>query len=198
MTQGVRISHNASVSRQLARYNCRMGLLLAALASPAHAQAPAAPPVQPVGSEPQMTTATYADWTVRCQRATDAPQAPRQCEVAQTVQAQQVTILQMAFARTNPKQPYRLVIVVPDDISFPSTPRASINDKDPSPVELAWRNCTRTGCAAETNISEEQLKRWRAQAERGRVQIKDAAGRDTTIPFSFRGLAEALDALAKS
>ena len=172
--------------------------LVGALGSAALAQAPAAPSPPPsVSSEPQITTATYADWIVRCQRANDAPQATRQCEVAQTVQAQQATILQMAFARANAKQPFRLVVIVPVNISFPSALRVSIDDKDPSRIDLNWRNCTSGGCIAEANIAEVVLKLWRAQTEHGRVQIKDAAGRDVAIPFSFRGLSQALDALAK-
>jgi len=173
--------------------------VLGALGSVAFAQTPAAPPSPPppISSEPQVTTAAYADWILRCQHANDAPQATRQCEVAQTVQAQQNTILQMAFARANAKRPFRLVVIVPANVSFPSAVRVSINDKDPSPIDLTWRNCTSGGCAAEANITEEVLKQWRAQTEHGRVQIKDAAGRDATIPFSFRGLAQALDALAR-
>jgi invasion protein IalB len=73
----------------------------------------------------------------------------------------------------------------------------STNDKDSSPVELNWRNCTATGCVAEAKITDDILKRWRAQTERASVQIKDASGRDVAIPFSFRGIAQALDALAK-
>ncbi len=44
-------------------------------------------------------------------------------------------------------------------------------------------NCTLAGCVGETRISDELIKQWRAQAERGRVPIKDAAGRDVAIPL---------------
>jgi invasion protein IalB len=172
--------------------------LVGALGTVALAQAPATPgPPASISSEPQVTTAAYADWIVRCQRTNDAPQAARQCEVAQTVQAQQVTILQMGFARTNAKQPFQLVVILPVNVSFPSAVRVSVNDNDASSVELKWRNCTAIGCVAEANITDNILRQWRAQTERGRVQIKDASGGDVTIPFSFRGLAQALDALAK-
>jgi invasion protein IalB len=193
-----------SAFRLLAVSAAGCGVVVAAVAMGMHvhgalAQTPpaASNPPPPVSAEPQVTTASYADWTLRCQRTGDAPQSPRQCEVSQSVQAQQATILQVAFARANPKQPFRLVAVVPVNVSFASVPRVSITDKDPAPVNLSWLNCTPGGCAAEANVSDELMKQWRAQTERGRVQVKDSAGRDVAIPFSFRGLAQALDALAK-
>jgi invasion protein IalB len=199
-----RANYRARLSALTAKY----GAALAAIAfvgmfSEALAQTPAAPnPAPSVSSEPQVTTATYADWILRCQRAGDGPQAQRQCEVAQSVQDQRVTILQIGFARANAKQPFQLVVIqlvviLPVNVSFPSAVRVSVNDKDASSVELKWRNCTAIGCVAEANITDDILRQWRAQTERGRVQIKDASGRDVTIPFSFRGLAQALDALAK-
>lgn len=170
----------------------------AVLCSPSSAQTPAtSTPAPPPSSEPQVTTASYADWVLRCHRVSETPQSSRVCEVQQSVQAQQATILQIAFARANPRQPLQLTIVVPANVSFPSTPRVSIDDKDPSPVDLVWRRCVTGGCVADATIDDDKVKRWRAQTERGRVLFKDAAGRDTTIPFSFRGLAQALDALAK-
>jgi invasion protein IalB len=195
-----RANYRARLSALTAKYGAALtAIALAGMHfSEALAQTPAAPnPAPSVSSEPQVTTATYADWILRCQRAGDGPQAQRQCEVAQSIQDQRVTILQIAFARANAKQPFQLVVILPVNVSFPSAVRVSVNDKDASSVELKWRNCTATGCVAEANITDDILRQWRAQTERGRVQIKDASGGDVTIPFSFRGLAQALDALAK-
>jgi hypothetical protein len=41
------------------------------------------------------------------------------------------------------------------------------------------------------------MTRWRGQTDPGQLTFKDAAGRDQSLPLSFRGLAQALDALAK-
>jgi invasion protein IalB len=183
-------------------------LLLVIMAGHGPADAQGAPPAgaspqPPVSNEPQLTTASYADWTLRCQRAGAAANAPRLCEIDQTVQAQtqqgqQGVILRLAFGRPAAKEPFKLTILVPVNIALPSAPRLSIDDKDPSPVELAWRRCIPAGCVADVDVSADMLKHWRAQTERGRVQIKDSAGREVALPFSFRGLAQALDALAKS
>ena len=45
--------------------------------------------------------------------------------------------------------------------------------------------------------SADLLTRWRPKAERGRIALKDGPGRDVVLPFSFRGLSQALDAMAK-
>src|SRR5262249_192868 len=87
-------------------------------------QAPAAPAEapRPVGSEPEATTATYGDWVMRCQRIAAANATQRVCEVAQSVQAQgqQNPILQVALGSLGAKEPIKLTIVAPVNVSFPS------------------------------------------------------------------------------
>jgi len=165
-------------------------------------QAPAAPAEapRPVGSEPEATTATYGDWVMRCQRIAAANATQRVCEVAQSVQAQgqQNPILQIALGSLGAKEPIKLTIVAPVNLSFPSVARLAVDEKDQQPTEVAWRRCLPGGCFADLEVKDDQLKRWRAQAGTGLVKFLDAAGRDVVIPFSFRGLAQALDALSKS
>jgi invasion protein IalB len=167
------------------------------------AQSPAKPapsPGAPVGPEPQATTATYGDWLLRCQRVAASGPTHQVCDVTQTVQAQgqQGPILQLTFGPPAPKEPMKLAIVAPVNVSFPSVARVGIDEKDTQPAELIWRRCVPGGCLAELEIRDELLKRWRAQVGGGTVQIVDATGRELAIPFSFRGFAQALDALLKS
>jgi invasion protein IalB len=154
----------------------------------------------PVGGEPEATTATYGDWLLRCQRTTTGGASQRVCDVSQTVQAQgqQNPLLQLTFGHPVPKEPVKLTIYAPVDVSFPSVVRLSIDEKGAQPVELTWRRCQPGGCVADLEIQDELLKRWRAQVGRGVIKIVDATGREVTIPFSFRGLAQALDALPRS
>jgi invasion protein IalB len=72
----------------------------------------------------------------------------------------------------------------------------SVDDKD-KPVELTYRRCLPTGCFADADARDDVLSRWRAQTGRGRLAFKDGANRDIALPFSFSGLEQALDALAK-
>ena len=161
---------------------------------PAPATAPALPPVS---ADPQITTATFGDWVLRCVKP-DLKTA-KSCEIVQTLQVQnQGTIAQLAFGRLNPKDPLRLTVVVPPNISLPSTLRVGIDEKDPQSVEVSWRRCLPGGCYADGEAKDDTLRRWRAQPERGQLQVLTGTGQPVIIPFSFRGLAQALDALAKS
>ena len=78
------------------------------------------------------------------------------------------------------------------------SPRLAIDDKDTLPADLSWRRCLPGGCFADIEIKDDLLQRWRSQSAQGIIKFKDSAGRDVTLPFSFRGFAQALDALAKS
>jgi invasion protein IalB len=75
--------------------------------------------------------------------------------------------------------------------------RIAIDEKDAQPVEIAWTRCLPAGCFASLALKDDLLKRWHAQNESGRLTFKNGAGQDMTLPFSFRGLARALDALGK-
>ena len=154
----------------------------------------------PVGAEPEATTASYGDWLLRCQRITTVGAPQQVCDVTQTVQAQgqQNPLLQLSFGQPVAKEPMKLTIYAPVNVSFPSVARLAIDDKDMQPAELIWRRCQPGGCVADLEIKEELLKRWRAQFGGGVVKIVDATGREIAIPFSFRGLAQALDALPRS
>jgi invasion protein IalB len=90
----------------------------------------------------------------------------------------------------------RVVVVLPNNVTFAGPVLMSIDEKD-KPVELTYRRCLPAGCFADTDARGDILARWRTQAGRGGLALKDGASRDIVLPFSFRGLAQALDALAK-
>jgi invasion protein IalB len=167
----------------------------AAPSAPAEAARPA-----PVSAEPETTTASYGDWLLRCQRVAAATPSQRVCGVLQTVQAQgqQNPILQISIAPAAGKEPMKLTILAPVNVSFPSVARVGVDEKDAQAAELTWHRCVPAGCVAESELKDELLKRWRAQTGGGVVQIVDSIGHDVGIPFSFRGFAQALDALLKS
>jgi len=169
-------------------------------AKPAAAKPAPPAPAAPVSADPQTTTANYGDWTVRCQRVGDGATAKRFCEVAQTIQQQggQGPIAQIALGRLAPAGPLRLTIVLPPNVSFPSSPRMGVDENDAHAVDLAWRRCVPGGCFADREAKDELLQHWRGQADHGQIRFKDSAGHDVAVPFSFKGLAQALDALAKT
>ena len=165
--------------------------------TPAPAPAASAPPAIP--TEPQSTVATFGDWVLRCVRQGEGAQASRICEVAQTiqVQGQQGPLAQVAFGRLQRADPMKLTMVLPNNVSFPSVVRVTMDERDTQPFDLVWRRCVPGACIAEGEPAAAVIQRFRARTEPARLTFKDAAGRDVVIPFSFRGLAQALDALAK-
>lgn len=163
------------------------------------ATAPAAPPAAAqVPSEPSVTTASFGDWTLRCQRL-DAAKPGRVCEVALVLQAQgqQAPIAQIAIGRVANNEPLRITAVMPVSVTFPSSVQIILGEKDAKPLDLPWRRCIPTGCFADAAPSDELVKQWRKAGEAGRIQFRDAAGRELALPLSTRGLDPALDALAK-
>ncbi len=177
------------------------GAAIAFLAVAAQAETKPAAPPPPISAEPQNTTAAYGDWVVHCLRANES--APRSCELEymlqmQNQQGQQSTVAQIALGRPTPKDPYKLVVTLVPSVSFPSSVKLSIDEKDTQPVDVAWLRCTPSACYAMGDFKEDDLKRWKAQTGAGRLTFKDATGKEQSWQFSFRGFAQALDGLAKS
>jgi invasion protein IalB len=114
---------------------------------------------------------------LRCERPGTAPGAaapPRVCEVAQTiqVQGQNAPIAQIAIGRLAKADPLRVTIVTPANVSFPSTPRIAVEEKDSQPLDLVWRRCLPGGCFADATLKEENIRRLRSRAEPGRIEFK--------------------------
>ncbi len=167
-------------------------------AAPSIPVKPAAP--APVGADPAATSASYGDWVLRCQRVGEGDKAQRLCEVSQTVQLQNQRdpVAEIAMGHLPNDPALRLTAALPPSVSFPSTVEIASTASGSQPVQLQWRRCVPGGCFADALPSDEVVKAWRAVAGAGKLTFKDAGGRDVSLPMSFRGLAQALDALAKS
>ena len=176
------------------RYVCLGAAVLCASATAAQpAKSPAAPPATPAPASPQQTTASFADWTLRCTRTSPTAQV---CEVVQTITSQDRTVAQIAFGRAVKGQPMHLTILVPTSVTFATPPTlASGREGDAATLELAWRRCLPGGCMAESTVADDALRRVRGWTAAGRISFADGGGRAATLPFSPKGLPEALDAL---
>lgn len=159
-----------------------------------------APKAAPVSADPASTSATYGDWVLRCQRVGQADKTQRVCEVAQTiqVQGQPSPIAQLALGKIAASDPLRVTVALPNNISLPGSIVLGLSEKDPTPMPLTWRRCLPGACIADLTLTVDQLKAVRVASDAGRLVFKDAAGRDVVLPISFRGLAQALDALSKA
>jgi invasion protein IalB len=158
-----------------------------------------AEPPRPVNAEPNSTLASFGDWTLRCQRLEDGAETQRVCEVVQQIRAQgqQNPVAELAIGRLKKADPLRLTVALPVNITFLNPPNFSADGKVPEPLDFGWRKCLPGGCIADAPLKDEVLRRWKTQTSAGRINWTDAAGRDIAIDLSFRGLAQALDALSK-
>jgi invasion protein IalB len=156
-------------------------------------------PPRPVDAEPNSTSANFGDWVLRCQRLGNGAETQRICEVSQQIRAQdqQTPVAELAIGRLKKTDPLRLTVVLPVNVTLSNAPSFSADDKVPEPFDLGWRKCLPGGCIADAPLKDEVLRRWKTQANAGRITWTDAAGRDLAIGLSFRGLTQALDALSK-
>jgi invasion protein IalB len=165
--------------------------------APAPPTAAAAPTVSPrdAGQRPSATTATYGDWVVRCIE----PAGGHVCEAAQTIyrQGQQSPIAVIAIGLKKQGDPLRLVLQVPVNVSVTTRAQIAVHEGT-SGIELPFERCVPAGCFAVIEAADEAIKRLRAQTNPVRFHYKDATQRNIEFQFSLRGLASALDALAKS
>ena len=141
---------------------------------------------------PRLTTATYDDWTVRCETLG----AVKTCEVEQTSQAQGQPFSQVAIGRPSKNEPLRIVVQVPINVWLPSGVTLLVDDKEPG-IAATFKRCVGGACFADADLSDEAIKKLRAGAEKSKLLFKDAAQRDVNVPVSFKGFAPAFDAMAK-
>ncbi|MBN8533354.1 MAG: invasion associated locus B family protein [Rhizobiales bacterium] len=166
----------------------------------APASAPAAPPVPPpVNAAPERTTASFADWVLRCERPSLPAGAPRVCEIAQSIQiqGQQGPIAQIAVGKVQRTDPLKLTLVLPNNVTLTSAPKIAAEEAAGTPVDMPWQRCIPGACFADVLLRDDMQRRMRTSVTQGRIEFKDAGGRAITLPFSLRGFSQALDALAK-
>jgi invasion protein IalB len=146
------------------------------------------------GPESQITTTIYGDWALRCQKDNHA-----NCEVSLTIQQknQDAPIAKIAIGRP-PGSGTQLLVLLPNNISFPSSVQIRSDTKDISGLDIPWQRCIPGACLAQTTLTDADLVRWHALDNAGRITFKDAQANEIGIEFSFHGLGQALDALTKS
>ena len=156
-----------------------------------------APATSATASGPDSTTASYGDWTLQCRRGPEGTPAPS-CELLQTLLADgQRPLVRLAIGRLSTREPLKLAAMLPTHLSFAEPPRVSIGETPAGALTLAWRRCLPAGCFADADLPDKLIKQWRTTEQSGRLAFQDGAGRPVSLPVSFRGLGEALDALTR-
>ena len=153
----------------------------------------------PVDQNPQRTTATYGDWTVRCEVA-PGPPAQKNCEMDQVAQVQvqgQANPISRVVIPLPPKgEPAKLFVQLLVNVSF-AAPLKIVMDSKGAGLSTPFRRCVPATCIAEIELKDDLQKKFRATAEPGKILYKDAVDRDVVIPLSFKGFAQAFEALLK-
>ncbi len=165
-----------------------------------HATQPAAQPAAPAApssESPQRTTATYDDWIVQCETRTEPP-LEKICEMAQVTQVQgrNTPFSRVAVLHPVKGQPVKLIVQVPINASFAAPVRIATAESDAG-VTSPFARCIPTGCFSEFELRDDVLKKFRAASGAGKLTFPDAGGHDVAVPLSFKGFAQAYDALAK-
>lgn len=151
---------------------------------------------QQLPGDPDVTTATFGDWTLRCQRIEENAPPTKVCEVSHSVQVQGQAgpVLQLAVGKAAQGQEQQFVIALPVNILVGVPPEIEIEGQ--KPAKASWRRCISGACLSEVDFK--AVSSQLLASERGSVKFTDAMNRPLTVPFSLRGFKQALDALNKS
>ena len=155
-------------------------------------------PSQPAQT-PDHTTATFGDWTLRCDRRLDLTPPQRVCELGLVIQKQGEAgaQAQIALGRVARGETLRITAVLPPNVALKANPKVVVEGQEPPSTELSWTRCIAGGCFADAAVSPALLNSLRTRTEPARLDYRDGTDRDMTLPISFKGVSPALEALAR-
>jgi invasion protein IalB len=113
------------------------------------------------------------------------------------MQGQNAPIALIAFGREKKGDPLRMVVQLPNNITFEGGVKAVLGSGETA-VELRFRRCLNVGCFADALLTDPLTVRLRNQSEPLSIKFRDGTEREITLPFSPKGLGPALDALARA
>jgi invasion protein IalB len=142
---------------------------------------------------PQRTTASYEDWTVSCAVTTAGHKS---CGLVQTLRSQSTPAGQIGVGRSADGGTMRLSVEVRANVWLPSGLKFALSDGK-AVVSATFKLCVAGRCIAEADLTNDQIDKIRAQTEAGSVEYANAAQANVSLPVSFHGFAEAMDALKK-
>ena len=152
---------------------------------------------QPSAQNQPTKTEQHGDWVLTCRKPDD--KSPQNCELVQTItiNGQKAPFAQLAIGKPKADMPVQITVVVPQNVSFPSSVKILTDEKDKTPLDAAWVRCLPMGCFANAALKDDFQKKWGALETQGRVIFKAGNGQDIAMPISFKGLKGALEVLAK-
>jgi invasion protein IalB len=169
-------------------------------ANPEPAKPPAKTKTKPPAAQPSVTSTSYGDWALRCRQGSAGEAATHFCEISETIEAQDQSgpIAKISVGRPNADATLHAVIILPNNVSFPSSVHIRTDANDKWGLELNWLRCIPGGCFAEAELSDAAVVHWHGLDTIGSIIFRDAAGDEISLPITFHGFGQALDALNKS
>lgn len=142
---------------------------------------------------PEMTTATYRAWTLRC-AVLDRDDNPTVCEVAQTLALAQTgtPVAQIALGRLAADQPMKLVVQLPTGVWLPANVR--LDAPDGAQLIASFTACGQL-CAAEALPDESFVESLKSSQSAAKLTFQNDEQQLVELEVSPDGLAAALAAM---
>jgi len=143
----------------------------------------------------QRTTATYGDWTLSCVIASSGMKS---CGLVQSqkIGSQSLSVSQIGIGRIAKDDPLKISVEIGPDVWVPTGVKLTTGGNVPI-LAAIFKWCVSTRCLADAVVSDANIETLRSQKVSGKLAYKTASQEDVSIPVSFNGLGEALDALQK-
>lgn len=166
-------------------------------APPAAAPAPAASTPAASTPAPERTTATYGDWTIRCEAQAGPAGTPiRACEASHAVlDPRGQAVAQLVIGRSPTDGGLLAVVQVPVNVTVAEPVRLRAEAVGVPMLTLPFRVCGPRGCFAQAPLPPEDLLRLRQRIEPMQIDYRDAAAAIVALPIGLRGLGVALDSI---
>jgi len=154
----------------------------------------------------QRTMAIYGDWTLSCVIASGGAKS---CGLVQSQKLanQSSAISQIGIGHSAKTDLLKVSIEITPNAWMLTGVKLIASDSAPAitgplkyttaVITAPFKWCTSTRCLAEADLSDANIKTLRTQKEPGTLVYKTASQADVSIPVSFNGFGEALDALQK-
>jgi invasion protein IalB len=143
----------------------------------------------------QRTMAIYGDWTVSCAIASGSG-GGKSCGLVQVQKLKEQTVSQIGIGRNTKNDPLKISIEISANAWVPTGVKLITSGGAPA-ITAAIKWCVSTRCLADADLSDADIKSLRTQREMGLIAYKNASQADVSIPVSFGGFNEAMDALQK-
>jgi len=144
-----------------------------------------------------ITSKGYGSWSLRCE-AGHAEGAGRTCEISETIETESSKpIAKISVGRRGPSDPLTIVVILPTNVSFPSTVHIRTAEEDKWGLELEWQRCIPGACIASAEMNLATVAHWSNLDTAGKIVFRDAAGDEVSLPMSLHGFGNAYEAFNK-